>query len=167
MLAALDKLRRPFRSLDYERSLARAWVAAGQGAVSEAITILLSAAETAAANGRFAAEVICLQTATQFGDRSGAPRLCELEAIVEGPRVGLAARFAAALRDGDAAELAAVSKDFEAMGDLVAAVDAAAHAALAYRRQDLRGSALGCYHPSRSAGRTMRRRRYPRASSGA
>ncbi len=30
------------------------------------------------------------------------------------------------------------------MGDLVAAVDAAAHAALAYRHQDLRGSALGC-----------------------
>ena len=30
------------------------------------------------------------------------------------------------------------------MGDLVAAVDAAAQAALAYRRQDLRGSALGC-----------------------
>ena len=30
------------------------------------------------------------------------------------------------------------------MGDLVAAVDAAAHAALVYRRQGLRGSALGC-----------------------
>jgi DNA-binding CsgD family transcriptional regulator len=30
------------------------------------------------------------------------------------------------------------------MGDLVAAVDAAAQAALAYRRQDKRGSALGC-----------------------
>ena len=30
------------------------------------------------------------------------------------------------------------------MGDLVAAVDAAAHAAIVYRRQDLRGSALGC-----------------------
>ena len=119
-------------------------MAAGQGAVSEAITVLLSAAERAAANGQFAAEVICLQTATQFGDRSGAPRLRELEAIVEGPRVGLAARFAEALRDGDAAELAAVSEEFERMGDLVAAVDAAAHAALAYRRQDLRGSALGC-----------------------
>jgi DNA-binding CsgD family transcriptional regulator len=142
--AALDKLRRPFRSLDYERSLARAWVAASQGAVSEAITVLLSAGERAATNGRFAAEVICLQTATQFGDRSGASRLRELISIVEGPRVGLAARFAVALRDGDAAELAAVSKDFEAMGDLVAAVDAAAHAAMAYRDQDLRGSALGC-----------------------
>jgi DNA-binding NarL/FixJ family response regulator len=88
--------------------------------------------------------VICLQTATQFGDRSGAARLRELEAIVEGPRAGLAARLAEALRDGDAAELAAVSEDFERMGDLVAAVDAAAHAAIGYHRQGLRGSALGC-----------------------
>ena len=143
-LAALELVRRPFRSLDYERSLARAWVIAGQGAVSEAITELLSAAERAAAKGRFAAEVLCLQTATQFGDRSGAPRLRELESIVEGPRVGLAARLAEALRDGDAAELAVVSEEFERMGDLVAAIDAAAHAALAYRRQDKRGSALGC-----------------------
>ncbi|MDT5267669.1 MAG: hypothetical protein QOI90_4295 [Mycobacterium sp.] len=143
-LVALDELRRPFRSLDYERSLARAWLAASQGAVSEGIAILLSAAERAGASGQFAAEVSCLQTATQFGDRSGAPRLRELEAIVEGPRVGLAARFAEALRDGDAAELAAVSEDFERMGDLVAAVDAAAHAAIGYRRQDLRGSALAC-----------------------
>ena len=142
-LTALAKVRRRFRSLDHELNLARAWVAAGQGAVSEAITGVLSAAERARGTGRFAAEVVCLQTATQFGDRSSAPRLRELESIVEGPRVGLAARFAEALRDGDATELAAVSEDFERMGDLVAAVDAAAQAALAYRGQDLRGSALG------------------------
>jgi DNA-binding CsgD family transcriptional regulator len=141
-LATLDKLKRPFRSLDYERSLARAWLAAGQGAVSEGIAILLSAAERAGANGQFAAEVICLQTATQFGDRSGAPRLRELEALVEGPRVGLAARFAEALQGADAAELAVVSEEFERVGDVVAAVDAAAYAAIAYRHQDLRGSAL-------------------------
>jgi DNA-binding CsgD family transcriptional regulator/tetratricopeptide (TPR) repeat protein len=143
-LAVLDKLRRPFRSLDYESSLARAWVVAGQGAVSEAITVVLSAAERASANRQFAAEVVCLQTATQFGDRTSAPRLRELESIVDGPRVGLAARFAVALRDGDAAELTLVSTEFELMGDLVAAVDAAAYAALAYRSQDLRGSALIC-----------------------
>jgi DNA-binding CsgD family transcriptional regulator len=125
-------------------SLARAWVTAGQGAVSEAISVVLDAAERARATGRFAAEVICLQTATQFGDRTCAPRLHELESLVEGPRVGLAARFAAALRDGNAAELSSLSEEFENMGDLVAAVDAAAHAALAYRRQDKRGSALGC-----------------------
>lgn len=143
-LAALDKLRRPFRLLDYELSLARAWVVAGEGAVSEAIAVLLAAAQRAAAKGQFAAEVMCLQTATQFGDRTSAPRLGELESIVEGPRVGLAARFAVALRDGKAAELVAVSEEFERMGDVIAAVDAAAQAALAYRNQGLRGSALGC-----------------------
>jgi DNA-binding CsgD family transcriptional regulator len=119
-------------------------VVAGQGGVSEAIRDLLSAAERAAAKGQFAAEVLCLQTATQFGDRTGVPRLHELESIVEGPRAGLAARFAAALRDGDAAELATVSAEFERMGDFVAAVDSAAHAAAANRRLDKRGSALGC-----------------------
>ncbi len=144
VLAALDKMQRAFRSLDHERSLARAWVAAGQGAVTEAIAILLSAAEEARDKGRFAAEVLCLQTATQFGDRTGAPRLHELESIVEGPRAGVAARFAAALHDGDAAKLASLSEEFERMGDLVAAVDAAAHAAVVYRRKDKRGSALGC-----------------------
>jgi DNA-binding CsgD family transcriptional regulator len=40
--------------------------------------------------------------------------------------------------------LGRVSEEFERLGDLVAAVDAAAHAALTYRRQGLRGSALGC-----------------------
>ena len=143
-LAALDNVQRRFRSLDYERSVARAWVAAAQGAASEAITLSRSAAERARATGRFAAEVLCLQTATQFGDRTSAPRLRELESVVEGPRVGMAARFAAAISEGDGAELSSVSREFERMGDLTAAVDAAAHAALSYRRQDKRGSALGC-----------------------
>ncbi|MGV7921542.1 hypothetical protein PJO52_30260, partial [Mycobacterium kansasii] len=66
-LAALDRQRRPFRSLDYERGLARAWVAAAQGAVSEAISIALTTAQKASAKGQFGAEVLCLQTAAQFG----------------------------------------------------------------------------------------------------
>ena len=144
-LATLDEQRFPsWRYLDYEYAMAKAWVAACQGAVSEAIAIVLAAAETAGENGQFAAEVMCLQTATQFGDGSTARRSRELEAIVEGPRASIAARFAEALHAGDAAELATVSEQFETMGDLVAAVDAAAHAALAYRCHDLRGSALGC-----------------------
>ncbi len=144
-LAALEDRSHPsWRCLDYEYAIARAWVAAAQGAVSEAAATLLAAAETARANGQFAAEVMCLQTATQFGDHSGASRLGELAAIVEGPRAGAAARFGAALAAGDGAALAAVSQDFERMGDLVAAVDAASHAAMAYRGQGLRGSGLGC-----------------------
>jgi DNA-binding CsgD family transcriptional regulator len=144
-LTALEKARHPsWRYLDYERALARAWVACAEGAANEAIAVVLSAAETARSNGQFAPEVICLQAATQFGDRSCARRLRELESIVDGPRVRLAARFAEALRDNDAAELAVVSEELEKMGDLAAAVDAAAHAALAYRDRGLNGSALGC-----------------------
>jgi DNA-binding CsgD family transcriptional regulator/tetratricopeptide (TPR) repeat protein len=144
LVAELDKRERPFRSLDFERSLARAWVVAGQGIVSEAIAIMTSAAQRAAASGQFAVEVMCWQTATQFGDHSGASRLHELESIVEGPRAGPAARFAAALRDCDGTELAALSEEFEKLGDLIAAVDAAAHAAIAHRHNDRRGSALAC-----------------------
>jgi DNA-binding NarL/FixJ family response regulator len=46
------------------------------------------------------------------------------------------------LRDGDAPELTTVSVDFERMGDRVAALDAAAHAAVEYRRHGQRGTAL-------------------------
>jgi DNA-binding CsgD family transcriptional regulator len=144
VLDALDEIRRPFRTLDCERSLARAWLSAGQGAVTEAIGTLLSAAKTAASKGQFAAEVVCLQTAVQFGDHSVAPRLTELVSMVEGPRAKLAARFAAVLAGADAPALQEVSAAFEQMGDLVAAVDAAAHACSAFRRNDRRGSALGC-----------------------
>jgi DNA-binding CsgD family transcriptional regulator len=143
--ATLDYQRFPaWRWADWERRLAQAWVIAAQGALSEAITSVRSAAETARANGQFAAEVLCLQTSAQFGDRSAGSRLHELEAVVEGPRVRVAARFADALHADNAAELTAVSEEFERLGDLVAAVDAAAHAALAYRRKDMCGSGLTC-----------------------
>lgn len=144
ILATLTGMSRPFRSLDDELSMARAWVSAGRGTVSNAVTILLAAAERARAVGRFAVEVMCLQTATQFGDYTCAPRLAELTAVVEGPRAALAADFASKLGSGDAAELASLAARFEQMGDLVAALDVSAHAAVAYRKQDRRGSALGC-----------------------
>ena len=105
---------------------------------------VLAASEIAHDNGQFAPEVMCLQTAAQFGDPSGAPRLRELAAIVEGPRVGLAAWFAEALHGGNGTELFRVSEHFALMGDLVAAADAAARAAVAFRDQNRRGHALTC-----------------------
>ena len=156
-LAELENKRHPsWRWLDPEHKTARAWVTACQGAVSEAIKMVVSAAENARFNGQFAVEVMCLQTATQFGDRSCAPRLCELQTTVEGPRVGVAVRFAAALQAGDGVELACVSQEFESIGDLMGAIDAAAHAAVAYRGKDLRGSALGCSTRAQTLGRTVR-----------
>jgi DNA-binding CsgD family transcriptional regulator len=146
--ASLDHLERNFYPsygfVDYERQLARAWVNASQGLVGPAVGMCLSAAKAAEGRGQLAAEVVCLQAATQFGDRSCGERLRTLASLVEGPRADLAARLSTALRGGDAGELALVSEEFERMGDLVAAVDAAAHAALAYRHLERRGSALTC-----------------------
>jgi DNA-binding CsgD family transcriptional regulator len=142
-LSALEKHRHPsYQFVDYERGLARAWVAACEGSVTNAVSIALATAETAKHNGQFAAEVTCLQAATQMGDRTSESRLRELTDIVEGPRVALAARFAAGVLNGDGAALDAISVEFEDMSDLVAAMDAAAHAALVHRRNDMRGSAL-------------------------
>ena len=143
-LSALDQSRHPaWRCLDFEYAVAKAWVAACQGAASDAVATVLDAAAEAGARGQFAAEVFCLQTAAQFGDHSRVTRLHELDKLVEGPRVGVVRRFADALRAEDGAELASVSRDFEDLGDLVAAADASAYAAIMYRRVGQRGSALG------------------------
>jgi DNA-binding CsgD family transcriptional regulator len=130
--------------LSHEHALARAWVGATHGAVSEAIAILLAEAEMCCERGRFAPEVMCLQTAAQFGARTCSARLRELQPIVEGPRVLLAARLAEALRTENGAAMTDVSRDFELMGDRIAAIDAAALSAVAHRAMGLRGSALGC-----------------------
>jgi DNA-binding CsgD family transcriptional regulator len=145
-VAALSNARK-YRHPAYEyikpnELLTEAWVAAAQSRVAEARRLATEAAETACANGQLAREVLCLQTATQFGDDTTTARLDELCAMVEGPRVKVAARYARALAAGDAAGLAAVSVEFEVMGDLLAAGDAAGQAGVAYRGSGLRGSAM-------------------------
>lgn len=127
-----------------EVTLARAWVVAAEGSLTEAVQLVRTAAADAQDAGRPAYEVLAWQTAAQLGDSAGDDRLRELTRIVEGPRAGLSSRFASALRVGDADELASVSKGFEDIGDLIAAIDAAAHAAMTYRKHDQRGSALTC-----------------------
>ena len=142
-LQILEDTRHPsWRYLDYEYAIVRAWVASCEDDIEGSVETLLAAARSARANGQFAAEVMCLQTAVQFGDYSSTTRLRELTTIVEGPRADVAARLADALAAGDAAGMAAASDDFEAMVDLIAALDAAAHAAITYARQNLRESAM-------------------------
>jgi DNA-binding NarL/FixJ family response regulator len=65
-----------------------------------------------------------------FGDTSGehATRLAELVVLVDGQRAGAAIRWARALADGDGTELVETFRDFEAMGDQLAAADTAAQA---------------------------------------
>jgi DNA-binding NarL/FixJ family response regulator len=123
--------------------LARAWISASVGAVSRAIAETRRAAARAAAGGQLAREVLCLQTATRFGDTTTVARLAELAGVVGGPRAPTTAAHASALAAGDGDELTTVSERYEAMGDLMSAADAAAQASVAVRSADRRGSALG------------------------
>lgn len=122
--------------------LAEAWLAAARQRLTVAREFATQAAEFARAHGQLAREVLCLQTAVQFGDTTVADRLEELAAVVGGPRAPLAARYGRAVTLDDADGLDMASIDFESMGDRLAAADAAGQAAAAHRRAGRRGMAM-------------------------
>lgn len=142
LLASTESRHPAYEYVESGYLLAKAWVAAVTGQLADARALSIRAAEFAREHGQLAREVLCLQTAVQLGEARGADRLTELVTEVEGPRAPLAARYARALADDDATGLDAVSRDFEAMGDLLAAADAAAQAATSYRLAGRKGSAL-------------------------
>jgi DNA-binding CsgD family transcriptional regulator len=141
--ADVERLRHPsFEYLESDRLIAAAWVAAARGATTNALATARSAADFARRHGQHAREVLALQTATHLGDVSTSSRLSDLSETVQGPRAVAAAAFAAALAASDGPALQAASVQFESFGDLFAAADAAAHAAVALRCRDKQGSAL-------------------------
>jgi DNA-binding CsgD family transcriptional regulator len=127
---------------DSAKSIAEAWVCAAEGSTTQAISITRDAAEQERRLGRPAWEVMLLQTATQFGDRTAAPRLAELAGDVQGPRAAAAATHAAALAAGDGDGLVEASRRYEEFGDRLAAADAAAQAVVIYQQAGLRGAAM-------------------------
>jgi DNA-binding CsgD family transcriptional regulator len=127
---------------DLERFIAEAWTCAAEGAMSQGISIVRDAAAKECERGRPAWEVVLLQTATQFGDPTTAPRLAELADEVQGPRASAAAIHAAALAAGDGDALIRASHHYEEFGDRLAAADAAAQAVVAYQQAGLRGAAM-------------------------
>lgn len=141
--AMVDRHRHPaFAFLDPCARLATGWAAAVSGRLAQARAAAEDGAERARVNGQLAWEVRCRQSLVQFGDIRQAPRLAEMADQVQSPRAVLGARWAAALAKHDAVELAAISTEFEAIGDRICAADASAQAAAAYRRHQQRGTAL-------------------------
>ena len=120
--------------LQPELLVTRAWVAAAEGTLSEAVALTHEAATVAASRGQLAHEVLALHTAACLGDGSVADRLADLATRVQGPRVSAAAAQAAALAADDPDALLASSTQLEDLGDLLAAADSAAQAAAAYTR---------------------------------
>ena len=131
-----------YRYVESAYLLAEAWVAAARGRVAEARKISSRAVEFARTQGQPAREVIGLQAAAQFGATDVDARLADLATQVDGPRATVSSMYAHVLAVGDAAGLEAASRDFENMGDVLAAADAAAQAATCYRHAGRRGAAL-------------------------
>jgi ATP/maltotriose-dependent transcriptional regulator MalT len=122
--------------------LTEAWLAAVRSRPTAARRLARRAAEFAREHDQLAREVWCLQTAVQFDDTDASERLEELAVLVQGPRAAVAARYAAALSADNAGQLDRASAEFEAMGDLLAAADAAGQAATSHRRAGRTGGAM-------------------------
>lgn len=123
--------------------LASAWLAAAEGATSEATRHARRTAKLAADSGQLAIEVLARHAAVTFGDRGQARRLSELARRVPGPRASVAAAHATAWDEHDEMGLLAAADRFEDAGLLLAAAEAAAQAeSLARRRLEPKTTAV-------------------------
>lgn len=119
---------------DPQLEIARACLAAAEGTVTPAIRLALGAADAAARSQQHAIEAMALHTAARFGDHSVAGRLADLSARVDGRLVQTQSKHAVALAAHDGPGLDAVATEFEQIGALLSAADAAAQAASAHER---------------------------------
>ncbi len=132
----VDALTTGFGFLAPELPLARAWSLVAAGAIPAARDLLLAAADDAEPTGHLPAAAWLLHDAARVGAAAAvAPRLAALAARTDSPLVAAKAVHAAALGAGDAGRLAAVAEQFEALGALLLAAEAAAAGADAWRGQ--------------------------------
>jgi DNA-binding CsgD family transcriptional regulator/tetratricopeptide (TPR) repeat protein len=123
-------------------AVAKGWVLAAGGSLSEAIGVVGGAAEEARVRVQPTHELACIQAAAQWGDGSGAARAGELAEALALPLADAVARHAESLQCSDGEALLAVSADYRAIGDRVAAADAAAQAGAVLTRGEHRSRGL-------------------------
>ncbi len=114
--------------------IAQAWQAAAEGTVTPAVRLAIGAADAAARAHQHAIEAMALHTAARFGDHTVAGRLADLAARIDGRLVQVQARHAVAVASNDGPGLDAAAAQFEELGALLSAADAAAQAASAHER---------------------------------
>jgi DNA-binding CsgD family transcriptional regulator len=137
VLAELDALGVPAAELTGPELLrARAWTEVAGGDIAEGQTRLHEAVAMAQAGGAWALESAALHGLARLGGAAEVtPRLRELAEVVEGPLAPARAAHAAALGAGDPVGLEEASAAFEELGAILLAAEAAADAAVAWRRQ--------------------------------
>jgi len=109
--------------------LAEAWLSAAQGHVSGAISRALEAADLAHGTGQRAMEMLALHDAARFGDQSSLQRLVDVADGIGGQLAQVHSAYASALITSDASKVLWAAEQFEAVGALLSAADAAAQAA--------------------------------------
>jgi DNA-binding CsgD family transcriptional regulator len=116
--------------------IAESWLAAAEGNVSAAIELALDAARLASESGQRAIEIVALHDAVRFGDTSCLDRLVEVAGTTGGRLATAITAHTEAVRDRDATRILAAAQQFEQIGALLSAADAAAQAAVAFEGAD-------------------------------
>ncbi|HEX5997431.1 MAG TPA: LuxR C-terminal-related transcriptional regulator [Jiangellales bacterium] len=113
--------------------LVRAWIAVARGEISRGAAIAIETAETLGAMGWRSQQAIALHDAARLGKaRTVAEPLAQVAAQCDGQLIPAFARHARALAIRNPASLAGVSVEFEQMGALLLAAEAAAEASRCY-----------------------------------
>ncbi len=117
-----------------ELELARAWERAAVGETTAAQRHAQRAAEVARHGGMYAVEMGALHAALRFGDRAHLVRLRELAALLDCPLATAITEHGQGLADHDGDRLDDAAEQFNQMGALAMAADAAAQAACEHAR---------------------------------
>ncbi|ULE31532.1 LuxR C-terminal-related transcriptional regulator [Mycobacterium sp. IDR2000157661] len=128
-------------------SISTGWAMIANGCVGEAIATVRAAARQARERNQPTHELACLQAAAQWGDSSSASRARELADRLTLPLAEAVARHQESLCTDNGEGLLEASSAYQRIGDLVAAADAAAQAAVAFtggqqRKRGLRAAAI-------------------------
>jgi DNA-binding CsgD family transcriptional regulator len=131
-----------------EQQLADAWTAVASRQPMAAAEVFRSAAAQAASTGHRTTESWLWHDLMRTSGEDASARLRELADACDSPLVSARARHAAAARARDARALAGVADDFEALGALLLAAEAAAGAAEAFGRAGDQRAATGALRRS-------------------
>jgi DNA-binding CsgD family transcriptional regulator len=137
-----------FGFLGPEQHLADAWTAIASHRPAEAADRFRSAAAEAAATGHRTSESWLLHDLMRTSGEDASARLRDLAGACDSPLVSARARHAVAARARDARELTAAAADFEAIGAMLLAAEAASSAADAFGRAGDRRAATAALHRS-------------------
>ncbi|MGW4352779.1 helix-turn-helix transcriptional regulator, partial [Nocardia sp. NPDC004582] len=125
--------------------LARAMQAAAEGTATPAVRLAIGAADLAARSHQHAVEAMALHTAARFGDSTVAGRLADLAARIDGRLVQVQARHAVAVAAHDGPGLDTAAAEFESIGAMLSAADAAAQAHARAEQIDIADRRIGLH----------------------